>query len=58
MNHWYYILVAYAVTAVVVIVEIVAVRHRMRAARLLASAPSEPAGRAGRPTVRILDSEP
>ena len=37
MNHWQFILGAYAVTAIVVIVEIVAVRMRVRAARELAA---------------------
>jgi heme exporter protein CcmD len=37
MNHWHFILGAYAVTALVVIIEIVAVRMRVRAARGLAA---------------------
>ena len=41
MNHWHFILGAYAVTAIVMIVEIVAVRLRWRAARDLA-APEAP----------------
>ena len=37
MNHWHFILGAYAVTALVAVVEIVAVRMRVRAARELAA---------------------
>lgn len=38
MNHWSFILLAYAVTLVVLVVEILAVRARHRAARAAAQA--------------------
>jgi hypothetical protein len=42
MTAWHYILGAYAVTAILVVVEIVSVRLRQRAAQSLAEAGHEP----------------
>jgi hypothetical protein len=43
MNHWHFILGAYAVAALAFIVEIIAVRRRARAARDLAASAAAPA---------------
>jgi heme exporter protein D len=42
MNHWHFILGAYAVTALALILEIVAVRRRSRVARDVAASTAAP----------------